>query len=85
MKKSCSPCQYLSKNIWHSTYKLVNQDDSRLLMVVSQIGTLTPDPSFDHNLCFNNSNGSCKPILDINVSKTFPLYKELFNPMSFDL
>jgi len=46
--------------------------------------TLTPSLSFGHNLCFKFSNGSCKPILDIFVSKSFHWYKERFNPMSFD-
>ncbi len=31
------------------------------------------------------SNGSCKPILDIYVLKQFQWYKEVLNPMSFDL
>jgi len=29
-------------------------------------------------------NGSCKPILNIYVSRDFKWYKELFNSMSFD-
>ncbi len=33
---------------------------------------------------FKYPNGTCKPILDIYVPKVFHLYKELFNPMSFD-
>jgi hypothetical protein len=39
------------------------------------------DPSFGHNLGFRCPNGSCEPILDIYVPKTFEWYKELFNPM----
>jgi hypothetical protein len=62
-----------------------NQGDSRLLVVESQIGNLTPGPFFNHNLCFKYSNRSCEPILKIYVSKVFQWYKELFNPMSFDL
>jgi hypothetical protein len=53
-------------------------------MVGSQIGTLTPGPSFGHNLCFEHSNGMCKPILNIQVSRAFQWYRELFNPMNFD-
>ncbi len=53
-------------------------------MVKSQIGSLTPDPSFGHNLCFKYPNGSCKPILDIYISRALSWCKELFNPMSFD-
>jgi hypothetical protein len=52
-------------------------------MVGNQIGTLTIGLSFGHNLCFN-ANGSCKPILNIYISKYFQWYKENFNPMNFD-
>ncbi len=68
----------------HITYKQGNQGDSQLLMIGSQIGNLIFGPSFSHNLCFKYSNGSCKPILDIQVSRVFQRYKEFFNPMSFD-
>jgi hypothetical protein len=53
-------------------------------MAKSQIGNLTPGPSFGHNLCFKYPNDSCKPILDISISRSFQWYKEFFNPMSFD-
>jgi len=53
-------------------------------MVGNQIGILTFDLSFGHNLCFKYANGLCKPILDIYVSGDFQWYKEFFNPMSFD-
>jgi hypothetical protein len=55
------------------------QGDSWLLVVGSQIGNLTHEPSFDHNLCFKYTNESCEPILDIYVSRTFQWYKENFN------
>jgi hypothetical protein len=51
--------------MWHITCMQVNQSDSKLLVVESQIGSLTPGPSFGHNLCFKYSNGTCEPILDI--------------------
>jgi hypothetical protein len=62
----------------------VFQGDSKLLMVRDQIDTLTPNPSFDRNLCLKYSNGSCKPILDVYVLKDFQWYKEVFNLMNFD-
>jgi len=62
----------------------VNQGNSQLLVIGNQIGNLTFGPSFGHNLCFKYANGSCKPILDISVLRSFQWYKELFNPMSFD-
>jgi len=65
IKQSCSPHQEIFNDMWHATYTHVLQGNSWLLMGGSQIGTLTPNPSFGHNLCFKYSNGSCKPILDI--------------------
>jgi len=70
--------------MWHATYIQVNQGDSWFLMVENQIDILIPDLSFDHNLCCKYSNGSCKPILDIYVLRSFECYKEFFNLMSFD-
>jgi len=68
----------------HATYTRGNRGDSQLLVVGSQIANLTPDLSFGHNLCFRCPNGSCKPILEIYVPRSFQWYKELFNPLSFD-
>jgi hypothetical protein len=84
LKQSYNPCWFISKGMWHITYTQGNEGDSRLLVVESQIDNLTPDPSFGHNLCFKYSNGSCKPILNIYISRPFQWYKELFNPMNFD-
>jgi len=61
------------------------QGNSKLLMVESQIDTLTPNLFFGHNLCCKYSNGSCESILDIEVLKKIQWYKEFFNPMNFDL
>jgi len=68
----------------HTTRTHVNQGDSRILMVKSQIDTLTPGFSFDHTLCYKYSNGSYEPILNIYISRGFQWYKKLFNPMNFD-
>jgi len=62
----------------------VNQGDSQPLRVGSQIGNLTLDPSFGHNLCFKYPNGSWEPILHIYVPKKFQPYNEFFNSMIFD-
>jgi hypothetical protein len=64
-KQSCSPHQGLSIGMLHATCTQENRFDSQLLVVRSQIGNLTPDLSFRHNLCFKCLNGSCEPILDI--------------------
>jgi len=71
LKQSCSPYWELSNDMWHATYTQINQGDSRLLVVGSQIGNLTLDPSFGHNLCFKCPNGSCKHILDIYIQRDF--------------
>jgi hypothetical protein len=70
--------------MWHTTCMQVNRGDSWLLVVGSQIANLTTGPFFGHNIYFKYPNGSCKPILDINVSRAFQWYKELFNIMNFD-
>jgi hypothetical protein len=70
--------------MWHTTCTQVNQGNSWLLVVKNQIHNLTTNFSFSHNLFLNYPNGSCELILNIYVPRTFPCYKELFNPMSFD-
>jgi len=74
LKQSYSLHQDLSNDMWYTTYTHVFQSDSWLLMGMSQINTLIPDPSFGHNLCFKYSNESCEPILDIYVSRFFQWY-----------
>jgi hypothetical protein len=53
-------------------------------VVRSQVSNLTFSPSFGHNLCLKHPNGSCKPIWNIYISRTFKWYKEIFNKISFD-
>jgi hypothetical protein len=64
-KQTYISCQDLSNDMWHITCTKVNQGYSWLLVVGNQIGTLTPDPSFSHNLHFKYSNGTCEPIINI--------------------
>jgi hypothetical protein len=84
-KQSCSPCWKISNSMCHTTCTHIFHGDSWILVGMSQIGTLIPDPSFGYNLCFKYSNGSCEPILDIYISRSFQWYKELFNTISFGL
>ncbi len=84
LKQNFIPFQELSNGMWHTTCMQGSQGGSWLLVVKSQIGSLTPNPSFGHNLCFKYSNGSCELNLDINVSRSFQWYEEPFSPMSFD-
>jgi hypothetical protein len=84
LKQSCSSHQELSNGMSRDTCTWGNWGDSPLLVVGSQIANLTPNPSFDHNLCLECPNGLCEPILDIYVLRAFQWYKEILNPLSFD-
>jgi hypothetical protein len=78
LKQSCSLRQKIFTGMSHTACMLGNRGDSQLLMVESQIVSLTLSISFDHNLCFKCPNGQCKRILYIYVSIAFQWYKELF-------
>jgi hypothetical protein len=82
LKKSCSFHRELSNGMWHIVCSQVNRVDSRLFLVRSL--SLTPGPSFGHNLCFRCPNEQCEPILDIYVPEAFQWYKERHKPLSFD-
>jgi hypothetical protein len=84
LNQSCSPRRDIFNSVLHSQIGSWEEVDSRLLMVGSQTGSLTPDPSFAHNLCFRCPNEQCEPILDIYVSRDFQRYKERNNPLRFD-
>jgi len=79
LKQSCSFRQELSNGMSHALCNQVNWVDSQLLLVGSQTGSLTPDLSFGHNLCFKCPNEQCKPILNIYILRAFQWYKERHN------
>jgi hypothetical protein len=70
--------------MWHTTCMQGNWGNSWLLVVGSQIANLIFGSSFGHNLCLKCPNGSCEPILDIYVPRTFQWYKKCFNLMAYD-
>ncbi len=84
LKQSCSSHQELSNSMSHALCSQVNRVDSRLFLVWSQTGNLTPGPSFGHNLCFRCPNEHYKPILDIYILRAFQGYKEHHKLLSFD-
>jgi len=84
LKQSYSSRWYLFNGMSYTTWMQQNQGNSWLLVAQSQIVNFTSNPSFGHNLCFKCSNGSCEPILDIYVLRSFQWYKIFLNPMSFD-
>jgi hypothetical protein len=55
--RSCSPCWDLFNDVSHSRIEHRERVDSRLLVVGSQTASLTPGPSFAHNLGYRCPNG----------------------------
>jgi hypothetical protein len=85
LNQSCRRLRELSNNVLHFICTHRNRINSRLLVVGSQTASLTPGPSFDHNLCCRCPNGSCKAILDIYTSRPFKRYNNRLNARCFDL
>jgi hypothetical protein len=85
LNQSCSSLWELSNAPSHSFYGRQEEVDSRLLMVGTQIASLTPDCSFAHNLGCRCPNGSCKTILDIYISRPFKWYKKHLKTRCFAL
>ncbi len=71
LNQSCSSRRELSNAKLHSFRRRQEKVDSLLLMVGSQTASLTPGPSFAHNLGCRCPNGKCEPILDIYTSRSF--------------
>jgi hypothetical protein len=71
LNQTCSPLRELSNAILHSPSACREWVDSRLLVVRGQTGSLTPDPSFAHNLGCRCPNDQCEAISDIYTSRPF--------------
>ncbi len=84
LNQSCISHRELSNAVSHSLRRHRKEVDSRLLVVGSQTGSLTLDPSFAHNLGCRCPNGPCEAILGIYTSRSFHLYKEFTNARIFD-
>jgi len=82
-KQSCNLCRDLSNDMWHATCTHIFKSDSWLLVGGVKL-TLWFSTLFLVITYILSSNESCEPILDIYVSRFFQLYKEHFNPISFD-
>ncbi len=65
LNQSCSPGRDFSNAVLHSQIGCREEVDSRLLVVGSRTASLTPGPSFAHNLGYRCSNGQCEAIFDI--------------------
>ncbi len=67
----------------HSWIRPREEVDSQLLVVGSQTGSLTPGPSFAHNLGCKCPNCQCEGIFDIYVSRPFQWHQEHSNARCF--
>jgi len=74
--QTCSRRRGLSNDVSHSQLRGWEDIDSQLLVVGSQTASLTPDPSFAHNLGCRCANQECEGILDIYASRPFQWFKE---------
>jgi hypothetical protein len=71
LNQSCSPCRDHFNTVLHSQIGCREEVDSQLLVVGSQTASLTPSPSFAHNLGCRCPNDQCEAIFDIYVSIPF--------------
>jgi len=69
--------------VLHFQFRPREEVDSRLLVVGSQTVSLTPGPSFAHNLGCKCPNGQCEAIFDIYVSRPFQRHQERLNARCF--
>ncbi len=83
LNQSCSPRRDLTNALSHSQSARREEVDSRLLVVGSQTASLTPGPSFAHNLGWKCPNDQCEDIFDIYVSRPFQWHQERFNTTCF--
>jgi hypothetical protein len=83
VNQNCSPRGDLSNDLLHSQFGGREEVDSRLLVVGSQTGNLTPDPSFAHNLGYRCPNGQCEAIFDIYALRAFQWHQEHLNAGCF--
>jgi hypothetical protein len=83
LNQYCSHRRDLSNDVSHSPSARWERVDSWLLVVRSQIASLTPSPSFAHNLGCRCPNDQCEVIFDIYASRTFQWHQEHPNAMCF--
>jgi hypothetical protein len=83
LNQSCSPRRDLSNAMSHFQFGGREEVDSRLLVVGSQTASLTPGPSFAHNLGCRCSNEQCEAIFDIYASRPFQWHQEHSNARCF--
>jgi hypothetical protein len=83
LNQSCNPRRHLSNAMSHFQFGGRKEVDSRLLVVGSQTASLTPGPSFAHNLGCRCPNDQCEAIFDIYASRPFQWHQEHLNARCF--
>jgi hypothetical protein len=84
LKQTCRSPSELSNIVSHYTCTHQGWVDSQLLVVESQIASLTPGLSFAHNLCCKCPNGSCEAIFDIYTLIYFQWCEKHLKARCFD-
>jgi len=84
LNQSCSPRRDLFNDVLHYQFGGREEVDSRLFVVGSQTASLTPGPSFAHNLGYRCPNGQCEAIFDIYASIRFQWHQEHPNARCFE-
>jgi hypothetical protein len=84
LNQSCNPRRDLSNSLSHFQIGCREKVDSRRLVVGSQTASLTPGPSFAHNVGCRCPNGQCEASLDIYIWRPFQWHKEHPNARCFD-
>ncbi len=80
---TCSPCRDISNDVSHFQFGGREEVDSRLFVVKSQTGSLTPGPSFAHNLGYRCPNGQGEAIFVIFASRPFQWHQEHLSARCF--
>jgi len=83
LNQSYNPCRDLSNAMSQFQFGHREEIDSRLLVVENQTTSLTPGPSFAHNLGCRCPNDQCEAIFDIYASRPFQWHQEHPNARCF--
>jgi len=83
LNQTCSPRWDLSNYVSLSQFGGWEEVDSRLFVVGSQTASLTPGPSFAHNLGYRCPNDQCEVIFDIYASRPFQWHQEIYASRPF--
>ncbi len=83
LNQTCSPRRDLSNDVSHFRFGGREEVDSRLIVVGSQTVSLTPGPSFAHNLGYRCPNGQCEANFYIYASRPFQWHQENLNARCF--